>query len=48
MGYTPDKISFASDYFEPMIGFANQLIHQGNAYVCESTQEEIEHERKKK
>jgi glutaminyl-tRNA synthetase len=48
LGYTPDKITFASDYFEQLQYFAHRLIQQGNAYVCDSSQEEIEVERKNK
>lgn len=48
MGYVPDKVNFTSDYFEQMMYFANQLVKEGKAYVCESSQEQIEAERKEK
>jgi glutaminyl-tRNA synthetase len=48
LGYEPDKVTFASDYFEELQYYAHQLIRNGQAYVCESTQEEIELERKEK
>lgn len=41
MGYVPDRVNFTSDYFEQMLGYANELVKQGKAYVCESAQEEI-------
>ena len=34
MGYTPYKITYASDYFDQLLEYAKQLIHQGDAYVC--------------
>lgn len=37
MGYTPYKITYASDYFDKLIEYAQQLIKQGDAYVCESS-----------
>ncbi len=42
MGYVPDKVNFTSDYFEQMLYFANRLVKEGKAYVCESSQEQIE------
>ena len=41
LGYTPDKITFASDYFEPLQDFAYRLIKEGKAYVCDSPQQDI-------
>lgn len=46
MGYVPDKVNFTSDYFEEMLYFANKLVKEGKAYVCESGQEDIELERR--
>lgn len=34
LGYEPYRITYASDYFDELMGFANQLIKQGDAYVC--------------
>ncbi len=48
LGYTPDKITFASDYFEQLEYFAYKLIKNGHAYVCDTPREEIELERKEK
>jgi len=36
-----DKVSYASDYFAELHGFAVKLIRQGNAYVDSSSAEEI-------
>ncbi len=36
-----DRLTFASDYFEQLYGFAEQLIEQGRAYVCDLTADEI-------
>jgi glutaminyl-tRNA synthetase len=33
---------FASDYFEPLYGFAERLIEKGKAYVCDLTAEETD------
>src|SRR6478752_4123424 len=41
LGFEPEKILFASDYFEQLYLFAEQLIRQGLAYVDNSTSEEI-------
>jgi glutaminyl-tRNA synthetase len=48
LGYTPDKVTFASDYFEQILHYAHELVRKGQAYVCDSSQEEIERERKHK
>jgi glutaminyl-tRNA synthetase len=37
-----EDLSFASDYFERMYGFAEQLIERGVAFVCDLSSEEIE------
>jgi len=37
-----EHLSFASDYFEQMYGFAVQLIERGKAFVCDLSSEEIE------
>ena len=36
-----DRLYFASDYFDQLYDFAEQLIHQGVAYVCDLDQDEI-------
>ena len=42
LGFSWDgRLFYASDYFEKLYGFAVQLIKQGNAYVCDLSQEDI-------
>ena len=41
LGFNPDKILYASDYFGQLYQFAVQLIEKGLAYVDDSTSEEI-------
>lgn len=41
LGYDWDNLCFASSYFTKMYEYAVQLIHQGNAYVCDLSAEEI-------
>ncbi|MDQ7787779.1 MAG: glutamine--tRNA ligase/YqeY domain fusion protein [Thermodesulfovibrionales bacterium] len=36
-----DRLFYASDYFEKLYQFAVQLIHAGNAYVCDLSPQEI-------
>ncbi len=36
-----DRLFFASDYFEQLYGYAEELIRRGKAYVCELTQEQM-------
>src|SRR5688500_16752159 len=36
-----DKKFFASDYFEKLYQYANQLIERGKAYVCDLSPEEM-------
>lgn len=36
-----DRLFFASGYFQQMYDWAVQLIRQGDAYVCDMTQEEV-------
>lgn len=36
-----DRLTFASDYFEQLYGFAEQLIEKGRAYVCDLSADEI-------
>lgn len=44
MGYTPWKITKASDYFDQLISYAKQLIMDGKAYVCHLSTEEIKNQ----
>jgi glutaminyl-tRNA synthetase len=41
LGFNPEKILYASDYFEQLYQFAVKLIEKGLAYVDDSTSEEI-------
>lgn len=41
LGFTPDKILYASDYFEQLYEFAVKLIEKGLAYVDDSSSDEI-------
>jgi len=41
LGFEPEKILYASDYFEQLYFFAEELIRKGLAYVDNSTSEEI-------
>ncbi|GAB4261461.1 MAG: glutamine--tRNA ligase/YqeY domain fusion protein [Saprospiraceae bacterium] len=41
LGFEPDNIFYASDYFEKLYEFAVKLIKKGLAYVDDSTPEEI-------
>lgn len=34
MGYEPDRITYASDYFEELMSYAVDLIKANKAYVC--------------
>ncbi len=40
-----DRLTHASDYFEPLYAFAESLIEQGLAYVDSQTQEQIREQR---
>lgn len=44
----PDEVKFTSDYFGEMLRYANLLVEEGKAYVCETSQVEIEVERREK
>jgi glutaminyl-tRNA synthetase len=42
LGYDwEDRLYFASDYFEKMYGYAEELIRLGKAYVCDLSAEEV-------
>jgi glutaminyl-tRNA synthetase len=41
LGFSPEKVLYASDYFEQLYQFALKMIEKGLAYVDDSTSEEI-------
>jgi glutaminyl-tRNA synthetase len=41
LGYTPYKITHASEYFEELYNLAVELIKRGKAYVCHQKKEEV-------
>ncbi len=41
LGFTPDGIYYASDYFQQLYEWAVQLIKAGKAYVCDLTSEQV-------
>ena len=41
LGFTWDKETYASDYFEDIYNYAIRLIKEGKAFVCDMTPEEI-------
>ena len=41
LGYEPDSVLYASDYFDQLYAWALQLIKDGHAYVDDLSQEEI-------
>lgn len=45
LGYNPEAIYFASDYFQQMYEYAIVLIKKGLAYVCDLTADEIAEQR---
>ncbi|MEA5155525.1 glutamine--tRNA ligase/YqeY domain fusion protein [Raineyella sp.] len=45
LGYTPDEIVYASDYFEQLYAWAEQLVERGLAYVDEQDSETISAQR---
>ncbi len=45
LGFTWDKETYASDYFENIYEFAKVLIKKGKAFVCDMTSEEISRNR---
>ncbi|EIJ94912.1 glutaminyl-tRNA synthetase [Nematocida parisii ERTm1] len=46
MGYKPDAITHASDYFDRLYECALDLIKRGKAYVCHLSREEVAEKRK--
>ena len=45
LGFTPDEVVYASDYFDKLYEWAQFLIREGKAYVDEQTAEEISAQR---
>jgi len=45
LGVKPDVVTFTSDYFETIKGYANYLIENGLAYMDDTPQEEMQKER---
>ena len=45
LGFTWDRICYASDYFEQLYGYAVALIETGNAYVCGLSPERVRKQR---
>ncbi|KAJ7076020.1 glutaminyl-tRNA synthetase [Mycena belliarum] len=45
LGIEPDKVTYSSDYFDVLFDKAVELIKKDKAYVCQCTQEELEHGR---
>ncbi|XP_052043199.1 glutamine--tRNA ligase [Apodemus sylvaticus] len=41
LGYTPHKVTYASDYFDQLYAWAVELIRRGQAYVCHQRVEEL-------
>lgn len=41
LGFSWDRLCYASDYFDKLFEFAVNLIKQGKAYVCELNQDQI-------
>jgi glutaminyl-tRNA synthetase len=41
LGFTSDGLYYASDYFDQLYEWAEQLIQKGNAYVCDLSAEEV-------
>lgn len=41
IGYTPFKVTHASDYFQELYEFAKVLIEGGLAYVCHQTADQM-------
>lgn len=48
MGWSPDKITYSSDYFDTLHGFAIKLIKDGKAYVDHSTPEMLRKQREER
>jgi glutaminyl-tRNA synthetase len=41
LGFEWDALYYASDYFEPLYAWAEELIEKGKAYVCDLSAEEV-------
>ena len=45
-GYIPSRVTYASDYFPQLFGYAVALIRGGKAYVCEQSREQMHESRR--
>jgi glutaminyl-tRNA synthetase len=45
LGFTPDAVTYASDYFHKLYELAERLIELGKAYVCHCNETEIKLQR---
>ena len=45
LGFTPDKVLYASSYFDQLYEWAVELIKKGKAFVCQQTLEEMRRDR---
>ncbi|KAG6007174.1 hypothetical protein E4U21_006277 [Claviceps maximensis] len=45
LGFTPHAITYSSDNFQRLYGFAEQLIELGKAYVCHCDEDEVRRQR---
>jgi glutaminyl-tRNA synthetase len=45
LGFTPYKITYASDYFQRLYDVAEELIKKGKAYVCHCNESETKLQR---
>ena len=45
MGYTPYKVTHASDNFDQLYDYAVELIKKGHAFVCNETKDIIKKKR---
>ena len=41
LGHHPSRVTYSSDYFKELYEFAEQLVNQGDAYVCGQSQAEV-------
>lgn len=48
MGWTPDAITYSSDYFDQLHAYAIRLIKDGRAYVDHSTSEQVKQQREER
>ena len=41
LGFKWERLEFASNYFEPLYGYAQQLIRDGHAYICDLDADQV-------